>query len=41
MFNFQQVREEVKVRTGETFKEFVAVTYQTQVVNGINYYIKV
>ncbi|XP_010591221.1 cystatin-A [Loxodonta africana] len=41
----QQIANEVKPqleqKTNETYKDFEAVEYKTQVVAGVNYYIKV
>jgi len=36
-----QVREDIEKKAGKTFAEFVAVEYSTQVVAGINYFVKV
>ena len=36
-----QFRSEIEGKEGKPFTEFVAVRYSTQVVAGINYYIKV
>jgi len=35
------VREEVESKSGQKFAEFVAVEFSTQVVAGINYFVKV
>ncbi|KAL5457225.1 hypothetical protein EMCRGX_G034470 [Ephydatia muelleri] len=36
-----QVRGDLETKTKKTFKQYVAETYATQVVAGINYFIKV
>ena len=36
-----QVREDTEDKVGKKFDEFEAVKYTTQVVAGINYFIKV
>uniref|UniRef100_M3Y094 Cystatin A n=5 Tax=Mustelidae TaxID=9655 RepID=M3Y094_MUSPF len=36
-----EVKPQLEEKTNETYEEFEAVEYKTQVVAGINYYIKV
>ncbi|CAN7989234.1 unnamed protein product [Ixodes hexagonus] len=36
-----QIRPEVESRAGKSFAEFTPLKYKTQVVNGVNYFIKV
>ncbi len=36
-----QVRGELENKTGKVFPEYYAVSYRSQVVAGINYFIKV
>lgn len=40
-FSFLKVKPQLEEQTNETYEEFEAVEYKTQVVAGINYYIKV
>uniref|UniRef100_A0A8C3YV69 Cystatin domain-containing protein n=1 Tax=Catagonus wagneri TaxID=51154 RepID=A0A8C3YV69_9CETA len=35
------VKPQLEAKTNQTYEEFEAVEYKTQVVAGINYYIKV
>lgn len=37
----EKVKEEIEGKCGRQFEEFNAVSYKTQLVNGINYFIKV
>lgn len=37
----EKVRPEVEAKLGKTFSEFTPLKYRTQLVNGINYFIKV
>ncbi|XP_054164226.1 cystatin-A2-like [Oppia nitens] len=37
----QQIRKQVEDKSGKSFTEFTPVSFKTQVVNGINYFIKV
>ncbi|KAM7308770.1 cystatin-B [Ixodes scapularis] len=37
----EKVRPEVETRAGKTFAEFTPLKYKTQLVNGVNYFIKV
>ncbi|XP_006091012.1 cystatin-A [Myotis myotis] len=36
-----EVKPQLEAQTNETYEEFEAIEYKTQVVAGINYYIKV
>ncbi|XP_059543662.1 cystatin-A [Myotis daubentonii] len=36
-----EVKPQLEAQTNETYEEFQAIEYKTQVVAGINYYIKV
>lgn len=40
-FSFLKVKPQLEEQTNETYEEFEAIEYKTQVVAGINYYIKV
>lgn len=35
-----QVRQEVETKAGRTFDEFTPLKYRTQLVNGVNYFVK-
>ena len=35
------IRPELEKRVGKTFKEYIPVHFKTQVVNGVNYFIKI
>uniref|UniRef100_A0AC11B8T5 Cystatin A n=1 Tax=Ovis aries TaxID=9940 RepID=A0AC11B8T5_SHEEP len=37
----QKVKPQLEGKTNETYEEFTAIEYKTQVVAGINYYIKI
>lgn len=37
----EKVREEVETKLGKKFCEFKPLKYRTQLVNGVNYFIKV
>lgn len=37
----EKIKEELQTKTGRVFEKFDAVSYKTQLVNGINYFIKV
>uniref|UniRef100_A0A6M2E0V5 Putative intracellular cystatin n=1 Tax=Amblyomma tuberculatum TaxID=48802 RepID=A0A6M2E0V5_9ACAR len=37
----ETVRSEVEAKLGKTFDEFTPLKYRTQLVNGINYFVKV
>ncbi|XP_077539877.1 cystatin-B-like [Haemaphysalis longicornis] len=37
----EKVREEVEAKLGKKFCEFTPLKYRTQLVNGVNYFIKV
>lgn len=41
LFFPSKVKPQLEEKTNETYEEFEAVEYKTQVVAGINYYIKV
>lgn len=41
LFSLLKVKPQLEEKTNETYQEFEAVEYKTQVVAGINYYIKV
>ncbi|CAG2167767.1 unnamed protein product [Oppiella nova] len=36
-----KIRKDVEDKNGQTFSEFTPIVFKTQVVNGINYFIKV
>ena len=40
-YSFLKVKPQLEEKTNETYEEFTAIEYKTQVVAGINYYIKV
>nr|ACD12025.1 hypothetical protein [Isometrus maculatus] len=37
----EKVKDEVQTKTGRMFEKFEALLYRTQLVNGVNYFIKV
>ncbi|XP_004606734.1 cystatin-A [Sorex araneus] len=37
----EKVKSQLEEKTNETYEEFEAVEYKTQVVAGVNYYIKI
>lgn len=37
----EKVRQEVETKAGRTFDEFTPLKYRTQLVNGVNYFVKV
>ena len=39
--SFLKVKPQLEEKTNEKYEEFTAIEYKTQVVAGINYYIKV
>ncbi|KAF7669268.1 hypothetical protein LDENG_00203180 [Lucifuga dentata] len=40
-FIYTQVKSEVEQKTGKNYRVFKAVKYRSQVVEGVNYFIKV
>ncbi|XP_067122413.1 cystatin-A2-like isoform X1 [Centruroides vittatus] len=37
----EKVKEEIQTKIGRVFEKFEAVSYRTQLVNGVNYFVKV
>jgi len=37
----EQIREELEQKSGSKYDDFTAVSYKSQLVNGVNYFIKV